>query len=397
MLPPFLLGVIMGAVTSYTDVKTGFIDDVHVFPALSLIEMLRGRYSPEGTLEKIPIPAVEFGIAYYAYRGLSSGNTLLAVAGVAGFLLGLALGLALYYLGGWASGDVLILAGFSALLPFPPEGVKYVPPYYGNYPFYPVTLLLNSILAIFPFIFAYALAVVFTKKKFKELREIFVSGTDTTLELTLWVLASFVGVLLIERLGYRPGTVAEWLIAIAIITVLGARRKVGDVIGIIALAYLIYLNPVEGISITLKTFVLLYTFKVFLVLVKFIRTEVLIEEVGVEELREWDILGETVFEKNGKVMRDRLDSFTRLKLAFLKGNPSLLRPDYGRVIASPSAEGLSKNQIEELRVLVEEGKLENRFLRKKSMPFAPALFLGFLISYFFGDVFWWIELKMMGL
>ncbi|WP_366938945.1 A24 family peptidase C-terminal domain-containing protein [Thermococcus sp.] len=397
MLLPLLLGVIMGAVTSYTDVKTGFIDDIHVFPTLSLLEMARGKYSPEGTLERIPIPAVEMGITYYAYKGLSSGDVLLAVSGVAGFLIGLALGLALYYLGGWASGDVLILAGFSALLPFPPEGVEYVPPYYGNYPLYPVTLLLNSILAIFPFIFAYALAVIFIRKKFKELREIFVSGMDTTLELTLWVLASFVGVLLLERLGYSPGTITSWLIALAIITLLGTRRKVGDVIGIIALAYLIYLNPVEGISVAMKTFGLLYTFKVFLALVKFIRMEVLMEEVPVGELREWDILGETIFEKNGKVMRDRLDSFTRLKLAVLKGNPSILRPNYGRVIASPSAEGLKGEQIEELRALVEEGKLENRFLRKKSMPFAPALFLGFLISYFFGDVFWWIELKMMGL
>jgi len=67
------------------------------------------------------------------------------------------------------------------------------------------------------------------------------------------------------------------------------------------------------------------------------------------------------------------------------------------VIASSSAEGLSRRQIEELKRLVKEGKLENRFLRKKSMPFAPALFLGFLISYFWGDIFWWIQLKIAGM
>lgn len=41
-VPPLLLGVIMGAVTSYTDIKTGFIFDNHVFPTLTLIGKLLG-------------------------------------------------------------------------------------------------------------------------------------------------------------------------------------------------------------------------------------------------------------------------------------------------------------------------------------------------------------------
>jgi preflagellin peptidase FlaK len=146
-----------------------------------------------------------------------------------------------------------------------------------------------------------------------------------------------------------------------------------------------------------RTFGLLYAIKVFFALVKFMRVEVLMEEVPVGELKEWDILGETIFEKNGQVGRDRMDSFQRLKVALLTGNPSALKPDHGRVIASPTAEGLKREQIEELKRLVEEGRLENRFLRKKAMPFAPALFLGFLISYFWGDIFWWIQLKIAGM
>ncbi|WP_367884958.1 A24 family peptidase C-terminal domain-containing protein [Thermococcus sp. JCM 11816] len=108
------------------------------------------------------------------------------------------------------------------------------------------------------------------------------------------------------------------------------------------------------------------------------------EEVPVEELHEWDILGETIHELNGEVKREREGTIERFKRALSTWDFSEIRPKVGRVVASPTAEGLTKEQIEELKKLVEEGKLENRFLRKKAMPFAPAIFLGFLISYFWG-------------
>lgn len=69
----------------------------------------------------------------------------------------------------------------------------------------------------------------------------------------------------------------------------------------------------------------------------------------------------------------------------------------GKEIAGFSVEGLTKEQIEELKKLVSEGKLENEFLVRKAMPFAPALFLGVLTSYFFGDILWWIILKVSGM
>ncbi|MEO2151361.1 MAG: A24 family peptidase C-terminal domain-containing protein, partial [Thermococcus sp.] len=191
--------------------------------------------------------------------------------------------------------------------------------------------------------------------------------------------------------------VLGWLLAVVLITAFGKLRRIGDVAGALVLSYLIYLSPGSAIFAFLRLLAFLYAFKVFLALVKFIRRNVLIEEVPVEELREWDILGETIFEKDGKIRRDRTDPFERLKVALLKADLSLLKPDYGKVIASPSAEGLTTEQIEELKRLVEEGKLENMFLRKKAMPFAPAIFLGFLISYFIGDLFWLLELKLMGL
>ncbi|WP_297467356.1 A24 family peptidase C-terminal domain-containing protein [Thermococcus sp.] len=401
---PLLAGLVMGFVTSYTDLKTGFIFDNHVSVLLALIGKLLGWDEGEeevnlpGWLVKLPVPAVEIGILYYLYKGLSEGNLLVALSGIITLFVGLALGLFLFYIGAWASGDAIILAGFSALLPYPPDTAKITAPYYVHYPLYPVAILLNSLIAVFPFIFLYAFGIILLRKRFSELKEIFVSGAGLTLELSLWIMGAIgVRVILEKGLGLQLNPIAGWLLAIVLITVFGKLGKIGDAIGALILAYLAYLSPTNAVLAFLRLLAFLYAFKVFLALVRFIRRNVLIEEVPVEELREWDILGETIFEKDGEVKRDRTDPFERLKVALMSADLSILKPDYGKVIASPTAEGLTKEQIEELKRLVAEGRLENRFLRKKAMPFAPAIFLGFLISYFIGDIFWWLELKLMGL
>ncbi|MDK2915098.1 MAG: archaeal preflagellin peptidase FlaK [Thermococcaceae archaeon] len=397
-LLPLLLGVVMGVFTSYTDIKTGFIDDIHVFPTLTLIGKLKGKAEePTGALDKIPVPAVEAGILYYLYLGLREGSLKLALSGVAGLLIGFVLGLLLYYLGGWASGDVVILAAYSALLPYAPKTAKVFPPYTLEYPLYPLTIFLNSLLAVFPFIFLYSLGIIIYRRLFGELKAIFAERALFTLRLSLWIMAAFGIRIILLNFGIKLGSVTGWLLTIVLITVFGKLGRAGDVAGIAVLAYLIYMNPLGTLLLFLRLIAVLYTFKVFFSLVKFMRKEALMEEVPVEDLREWDIMGETIYEYNMWPMRDRSSLWDRIKEAITSGDLSKLKGPKGRIIASPSAEGLTKEQIEELRRYVEMGMLENKFLRKKSMPFAPALFIGFLIAYFWGDLFWWIELKLSGL
>lgn len=126
-LIPLLMGLLTGILTSYTDIKTGFVFDVHAFPTLQLIGKLLGWEEEEEDvglprwIERIIIPSAEIGILYYLYLGLKSGDVLLALSGLIGLFVGFGLGLFLYYIGAWASGDVVILAAFSALLPWPPD------------------------------------------------------------------------------------------------------------------------------------------------------------------------------------------------------------------------------------------------------------------------------------
>ncbi len=400
-----IVGSIMGILTSYTDIKTGFIFDNHAFPLLGIIERIRGA-TEEGEEEELPlpqwvgkviVPAAEIGILLYLYLGLSKGSILLALSGLIGLIVGFILGMVLYYAGAWASGDVVVLAAFSALLPLPLSYARVVAPYESTYPLYPLSILFNSILAVFPFLFFYALGVLLVRKETEELKAVFTEGLTLTLEVSLWIMAGIGLAIVLENRGIALNPVIKYLLTLAIIAVFGKYKKAGDAVGLAVLGYLIYAGGADVVYAYGKLFAVLYVFKVFFSVVKVLRKKALVEEVPVEELREWDILGETIYINGDDIVRDRRDFFEVLKEAVLSGNLKALSGTQRDVIASPSAEGLSGEQIEKLKEFVREGKLENRFLRKKSMPFAPSIFLGFLISALWGDIFWWLILKTAGL
>ncbi len=396
-----IFGIIMGILTSYTDIKTGFIEDKHVSVLLDIFEKLRTN-SPEesdfGLLSKIPVPVVEVGLLYYMYLGIKSNNPLLALSGLIGFGTGLLLGYLMYLMGGWASGDTLILAAYAALFPYASEFAKIKAPYAVYYPLHALTLLLNSILGIFPFLFVYALGDLVIKKKIDKLKVVFTENITLTIELALWIMVSL-GLFIALRyyLGIALHPLIRWIGTLAIIGILGKYKKISNILGIIVLAIFTYIVGFAFLLSFAKLLIVFYIFKVFFSLVKVLREEILMEKKPVENLKEWDILGEWIYEKNGEILRDRESSIDRFKKALTTGNLSLLKPHYESLIASPTAEGLTKEQIEKLKRLVEEGKLENEFIVRKSMPFAPALFLGFLISVFYGDLFWLLLQKMSGL
>ncbi|RLF80798.1 transposase [Thermococci archaeon] len=364
------LGVMMGILTSYTDIKTGFVDDKHVFPIAGI------------------------GILYYLYYGIIIKHDLFyAFSGLIGLGVGFLLGYLLYLMGGWASGDVVILMGYSALLPYASSYAKVVPPYAVKYPLHSITLLFNSILAVFPFILFYSLAVLIIEKKTTRLKELFMEKWLKPFELAIWVSGAFVALRIVGDVIPPQFGLLLWVMTILI---LARLQKAGDVIGLLLLAYGMFKTP-EIIYSYLKLAVVFYAFKIFFSLVKVLREEVLTKKVSVSELKEWDILGEWIYEKDNQIYRDRESSFDKLVRAFKTFNLNALRVNYERLIASPTAEGLTKEDIEKLKALVNEGKLEDEFLVRNAMPFAPALFLGFLISVFYGDLFWLFVLKSSGL
>jgi len=391
---PLILGTIVGILTSYTDVKTSYIYEEHFFPTISILSKWwckrKGcEYESKGPY----IPIVELGILYNLFLGVKGDNLIQALSPFIGLVVGFAIGYFLYYTGGWASGDVIILGAYSALLPFAPAKAKYAPPYSLYLPLNSLSILFNSILLIFPLILIYSLIGLAVKGKFRSILVLFKEGLGAVVEVTLWL--NFAAILFALVSIYLPiPRIITLILAFLIILLFGKFRIVGDIAGIASLAYGLYLLGIEYLIYFVKLFAIVYTFKLLWSSVKALRREVLIDEKVVEELKPGDVLGERIVLTGSGVVRDRSDFFDKLS-KLLRGE----RYDQvkGEEVAGFSVEGLTEEQIERLKNLVNEGKLENKFLVRKAMPFAPALFLGFLTSYFFGDVLWWLILKVSGL
>ncbi|MFA4640670.1 A24 family peptidase C-terminal domain-containing protein [Pyrococcus kukulkanii] len=393
---PLILGILVGIITSYTDIKTSYIYEEHFFPTVSLLSKWwcskKGcNYEIKGPL----IPIVEVGMLYYLILGVKNGSFLQAFSGVIGLFVGALLGMLLYYTGGWASGDVIILAAFSGLLPFAPSSARYPAPYSTILPLNGLTILFNSLLLIFPLLFIYALFGLVIKGNVKHLILLFREGLRTVVEVTLWIIFSIVILAFIQvNLGITINPVIRWVLTFLLLAIFAKVRSVGDVLGLGAIAYGLYLLGTSFFYPLAKLFLTLYAFKLLFSAVKLLRKEVLVDVKRVEELREGDVLGERLIKVGDKIVRDRQDFFEKLSRLLKEGKYESIE---GEEIAGFSVEGLTKEQIEMLKALVSEGKLKNEFLVRKAMPFAPALFLGFLTSYFFGDILWWLILKVSGL
>jgi len=119
----------------------------------------------------------------------------------------------------------------------------------------------------------------------------------------------------------------------------------------------------------------------YVVLCKLRGRGVFYRSVRITELKEGAIPAETIFEKDGKI--ERVDKFS-LTAVFS-------RPKYDRTFTNPrSAAGLTNEEIQELKKLVSQGKIEDEIKIKIGVPFAPVLAAGLLVAVSLGDLYWLI-------
>lgn len=98
-------------------------------------------------------------------------------------------------------------------------------------------------------------------------------------------------------------------------------------------------------------------------------------EVKVTELKEGMILNEMILRKNQR--------FTKQPLAFLTFLTSLAQRIRSKPIFGYNPDGLQASEIKELQEMKKAERLEFETIRiVDTLPFAPALFLGILITYF---------------
>ncbi len=139
---------------------------------------LRRRIIPN----KLTLPLVVVGIAFYVLLGIWHGDLWEVVSGALGAAIAFAIGYILWLTGGWAGGDVKLFTALGALLPIfkNPYASAYVSAPYASapYPFFPLTILFNSVILILPILLVHAAirrirggAMLYERIRITELKE----------------------------------------------------------------------------------------------------------------------------------------------------------------------------------------------------------------------------------
>ncbi|HNS25680.1 MAG TPA: A24 family peptidase, partial [Methanobacteriaceae archaeon] len=139
-----IIAILASVYASYTDITKGIIPNRLTFPLIGVGMVLNGIY------------AILIGDLWYLILGLI----------ITGVIFGL--GYIFWKMGAWAGGDVKLFTALAALLPFYPAVVSYQVfshtfPMEAAYPF-PLTVIINSILSMLPFLLIYVLFVAMRTK-----------------------------------------------------------------------------------------------------------------------------------------------------------------------------------------------------------------------------------------
>ncbi|MFQ6050277.1 MAG: A24 family peptidase C-terminal domain-containing protein [Candidatus Hydrothermarchaeota archaeon] len=342
---------------------------------------------------KLTFPMIATGIIIHALHGAYISDLRVVISGILGALVSFVFGYVLWLLGAWSGGDVKLLTGFGALLPY---GIPKVSDYpalspfplvgFAPYPFF-LTIFLNSVIGIAPFLLFYVFYVGRDKKD--ELKKIFEPFLKPWgIFETSFVLMGFgyAGILISALLRLRFAFIIVLpMLFLAYRLEIRIRRLLTLLFLVLMLISYSYVSKV--LVIWLYIFFMILIVQFIITFASVTRTKILVDRKRISELKEGEISGETIYFKEGKVIRERGYGIKEIVDMILKGDFDMLK-SRDVIVSSKSAAGVTQEQIETLNKLVKDGKLEDEIIVKKGMPYGPALFLGLFISMIFGDLFW---------
>lgn len=368
----FIVSLVILGVSSYTDLKKGIIPNKITFPAIFIglaLSLAASFYSND------------FSYFYF---------TLIAV--IASFIGGYAL----YRLGAWAGGDVKL---FTAIAAFNPVNQGVLRELFGlkqaflssiSLPVFPLTLFVYSIFAILPLGALLSIRALIERKAFRD-RVLADFRKRIILAAEFSLLLVFLSCLL-EFFGFQG--LLEYCLLVILAAAYGIIKIKWKKI-ILALLFVMALSQNYFLAFNaLVIFTGLVLFYALIALFIKSREEVLRRKVGMNDLAEGMIPAETIIEAGGKIVRDRGLSFSGMLGLVLKGEAKKLLASFkpkGRIIADRrKARGLTAGEIEELRALSKKGLLGNELEIKLAGPFAPTVFIAYVIANIVGDLFWFL-------
>lgn len=358
------------------------IEELFVFLALggaviASITDIRSRIIPN----RLTFTLIAVGIFGYLVYGILTSDLSMFLASIKNLGIMFVAGYLLWVLGLLASGDVKGLMFIAALIPvYPAFLYSTFNPTIAGYPFI-TTVFTNTFLSLFPLLFLYSMCIALKKK----LGSRFIEPLKNPVK---YLETSFV---LVAAMGVSAFFGMRILVLPAILLLYKIPRKYR--ISLSAAGILAYVYPLSELWYSRASFIFTYfvimllfivTIRLLLNSLNVIRKEALIEETKITDLEDGTIIAEEIYIQDGEVLRDNRSMIEKIKDAAKTGSYQALLKR--KRIASLSAAGVTEKQIELLKGYVKNGKLENKVRTRKSMPFAPGLFIGLIVSLVSGDL-----------
>jgi Flp pilus assembly protein protease CpaA len=290
---------------------------------------------------------------------------------------GLAVAFLMYYLGIWSPGDSKLFWGLSVALP-PTIFQRFG---YWRYP--PFVLAVNTFVPYFLATMIVILTRTTWRQKWQVLKSILAPGFLLRFALSL---LSFMGIsaLLSLALPFDLDYFATLILFVVLFSLfdrLVARQR-----------QLLFLAPFALVSLALAwdnlgfyLTMLAITGGLFLVLRFFIADLgdwLFVQEIPVSELRKGLVPANTIVRKGSQYTAQPVSFSSFISLA--------ARPRDGEVIMDLTPEGLSEEKVSELQALAAAGRLAglgDKIQVQQSMPFAPIILVGVLITLLSRGVF----------
>ncbi len=324
---------------------------------------------------KLSLSLLAVGILGNFFYGIYKNSFELLFLSLQNFIAILIIGYALWILGGWSAGDVKEFLFLAVLLPRYPEFLKnFSSSVIAPYPFV-LTILLNTFIAIFPFIAIYSLYMSLSKTGISKFLE-------PLQDVEKYLKNSFTVVGCIS-LGILLDSAYATLAALLLFLAVEEKYKLAASAAFATLFLLSGNSFVALMRYFISLALFFVSFALFWNSLNVLRKEALRKEIKITGLKEGAVAAEEFYIQGDKILRDSRDMLEKIESAVKTRNFEALRR---KGIVSTRAAGVSKEEIELLKKYVAEGKLEDRITITKGMPFAPAIFIGLILSLAFGDL-----------
>ncbi len=373
-----------------------FIEITLITSIIAIVACVYASYSDlkEGIIpNKLTFPLIGIGIilnSVYAFIINDIWHLVMCLV-ITGVIFGL--GYVFWKMGAWAGGDVKLFTALAALLPFSPLLVSYNIfsmdfPVEASYPF-PLTLIINSILSVFPFIMIYLVYIVMKKKKhlrgelltpLKEYKQNLLRSLVITSSITITMFIT-------QELHLQ--IIIVYMIMIILLTMV--ISKLPEKVKAVLVSLIIFISLFQDFYITLYGIIVLFIFITIFGIIKkllfSVNKEALQDEYLLEELQEGMIPAYNLYQRDDEIYVDDKSLVNKIKEAVKTKNIDIITTPPGKNLITNLAAGLTLDEIELLKKLHDEGKISDKFRVKRGVPFAPSILIGLVISLFIGDLF----------